>query len=207
MYVRNHVLHKDKLTTVRMDESLESALSKMIGGNFLSLPVVDDGEFKGLLMKEAIYRKYFEEGYQDREKYLKNTEVRDLILEKFEVISGDERIEKASYLLKELSIPFLTVLDSNGKFDGILTHKAIFNAFSEVFGLEEGYRIVINLLDVPGQLARLTDFLRKEGANIINLAIVDAKVMGIVRVVLRVDTDAADDLINSLKEEGFKIVE
>lgn len=207
MYVRNHVLHKDKLTTVRMDESLESALNKIQEGNFLSLPVVDDDECKGLIMKEAIYRKFFEEGHLDKEDYLKNTEVRDLFVDKFEVISGNERIEKASYLLKELSIPFLTVLDSNGKFDGILTHKAIFNAFSEVFGLEEGYRIVINLVDVPGQLARLTDFLGKERANIINLAMVDTKVMGIVRVILRVDTDAAEALIEKLRGEGFKIAE
>lgn len=207
MYVRNHVLHKDKLTTVRMDESLESALNKIQEGNFLSLPVVDDDECKGLIMKEAIYRKFFEEGHLDKEDYLKNTEVRDLFVDKFEVISGNERIEKASYLLKELSIPFLTVLDSNGKFGGILTHKAIFNAFSEVFGLEEGYRIVINLVDVPGQLARLTDFLGKERANIINLAMVDTKVMGIVRVILRVDTDAAEALIEKLRGEGFKIAE
>ena len=201
------MLHKDRLTTVGLDESLESALSKIEEGNFLSLPVVDDSECKGLIMKEAIYRKFFEDGYADKMEYLKKTDVRDIYFDKFEAISGSDRIEKASYLLKESRIPFLTVQDLDGKFEGILTHKAIFNAFSEIIGIDKGCRIVINLVDIPGQLARLNDFLRKERTNIMNLAILDAKVMGIVRVILRVDTEAADELIERIKAEGFKVAE
>lgn len=207
MYVRNHVLHKDRLTTVSLNESLDSALNKITEGKFLSLPVVDNGEFKGIILKETIYRNYFDNDYDNKNEYLKNTKVRDIYLDEYRTINKNERIEKASYLLKELSIPFLPVLDSNGDFEGILTHKAIFNAFSEVYGLEEGHRIVINLVDVPGQLARLTDFLKNKKVNIMNLAIVDPKIMGVVRVILRINYDNVDKLIEELKEDGFKVVE
>lgn len=207
MYVRNNMLHKDKLTTVTLDENIGSVLTKINEGNFLSLPVVENDELKGIIMKEAIFRDYFDKGYTNKEEFLSNRKVKDLYNNKYESINEGEKIEKASYLLKKLSTPFLAVLNSEDKFVGILTHFAIFNAFSDVFGVDKGTRIVVNMLDKPGQIARLTDILRKEKANILNFAIVDPKIMGIVRIILRVDTDNLDDLIEKIQDEGFRLGE
>lgn len=63
------------------------------------------------------------------------------------------------------------------------------------------------MFDVPEQLTRLTDLLRKENANIINIAIVDAKIIDIVRVILRVETNDLNDLMNKIQKAGFKIGE
>lgn len=207
MYVRNHMLHKDKLTSVTLDENIGSVLKKINEGDFLSLPVVDNDELKGIIMKEAIFRDYFDKGFTDKEDFLANRKVKDLYNNKYESINEEEKIEKASYLLKKLSTPFLAVLDSDDNFVGILTHFAIFNAFSDVFGSDKGSRIVVNMLDKPGQIARLTDILRKERANILNFAIVDPKLMGIIRVILRVETDDLDDLIVKIQDEGFRLGE
>lgn len=207
MYIKNHMLPKDKLTTVGLGESLGSALEKINQGNFLSLPVVENGIFKGFIMKEAIYRNYLELGKTNKDEYLNNIKVEEVYNDKYESISSDERIEKASYLLKELRTPFLPVFDTNNKFVGILTHFAIFNAFSEIFGIDKGTRIVVNMFDLPGQLARLTDVIRKENVNIINLASTDPKVLDIIRVILRVDTEDVDGLIEKIQLAGFKIGE
>jgi len=207
MYIKNHMLPKDKLTTVGLGESLGSALEKINQGNFLSLPVVENGIFKGIIMKEAIYRNYLELGKTNKDEYLNNIKVEEVYNDKYESISSDERIEKASYLLKELRTPFLPVFDTNNKFVGILTHFAIFNAFSEIFGIDKGTRIVVNMFDLPGQLARLTDVIRKENVNIINLASTDPKVLDIIRVILRVDTEDVDGLIEKIQLAGFKIGE
>lgn len=207
MYVKSHMLKKENLTTVDLEESIESAINKITQGNFLSLPVISNGELKGILMKEAIYRYYYDEDITDKEDFLTFRKVKDIYNDKIETIEDSVRIENASYLLKELSIPFLTVIDSNGKFKGILTHNAIFNAFSELVGLNTGSRIVINMFDIPGQLARLTELLRRENANIINIAIVDAKILDIVRVILRVETDNLAELMIKIQREGFKIGE
>ena len=206
MYVKNHMLKMEHLTTVDLEESTESAIKKITQGNFLSLPVLSNGELKGIIMKEAIYRYYFEEDI-NKEDFLTLKKVKDIYSENIETIEDSKRIENAAFLLKELSIPFLAVIDSNKKFKGILTHTAIFNAFSELLGLYKGYRIVINMFDIPGQLARLTDLLRKENANIINIAIVDAKIFDIVRVVLRVETNDLEGLMNKIQKRGFKIGE
>jgi len=51
MYVKNHMLPKDKLTLVYIDESIGSALEKINKGDFLSLPVFDGDEFKEIIIK------------------------------------------------------------------------------------------------------------------------------------------------------------
>lgn len=207
MYVRNHMLRRDKLTTVSLEDSIGSALKKIINGNFLSLPVVEDNQLKGIIMKEAIYRHYFDGDFDDKDFFLNNIKVKHVYNEVFETINAEDRIESASYLLKKIGTPFLAVINSQEEFVGILTHSAIFNAFSEIFGIDIGNRIVINMLDVPGQLARLTDIIRKEEANIATLTVVDAKVFDIVRVVLRVVTNDLDGLLGKITNAGFKVVE
>ncbi len=49
------------------------------------------------------------------------------------------------------------------------------------------------MFDTPGQLARLTEVIRKENINIMNFAVMDAKVLGVYRVILRVDTNNPED--------------
>lgn len=205
MYVRNHMLSKDKLVTVQLRENVKSALDKIIEGDFLSLPILDGDEFKGIIMKEAIYRTYFEGNYEDKEQFLLNTTVEELYNDEYKSIKEYELIENASYLLKELRTPFLPVFDKRGNFVGILTHFAIFNAFAEIFGFDKGTRIVVYMFDIPGQLAKLTEVLKKEDINILNFAVMDAKVLGVYKVILRVDTENVDGLINKIEKAGFKV--
>ncbi len=207
MYVKNHMLSKEKLTTVSLHENISSALEKINKGDFLSLPVLDGDEFKGILMKEAIYRYYFNTECMDKDKFLTGTKVEELYNDNYKSIKENELTENASYLLKEVRTPFLPVFNSENKFVGILTHTSIFNAFSEIFGLDNGTRIVVNMFDIPGQLAKLTEIIKKENINILNFAVVDAKVLDVYRVIIRVDTENVDDLIGKIDKAGFKIGE
>jgi acetoin utilization protein AcuB len=201
------MLSKEKLTTVSLHENISSALEKINKGDFLSLPVLDGDEFKGILMKEAIYRYYFNTECMDKDKFLTGTKVEELYNDNYKSIKENELTENASYLLKEVRTPFLPVFNSENKFVGILTHTSIFNAFSEIFGLDNGTRIVVNMFDIPGQLAKLTEIIKKENINILNFAVVDAKVLDVYRVIIRVDTENVDDLIGKIDKAGFKIGE
>ncbi|HSH36431.1 CBS domain-containing protein, partial [Schnuerera sp.] len=142
-----------------------------------------------------------------KKEYLNETKVESLYNKNFKSIKEDEYVENASYLLKEWRTPFLPVFDNMQNFVGILTHASIFNAFSEIFGLEKGTRIVVNMLDIPGQLAKLSEVIRKENVNIINFAAVDAKVLDVYRVIIRVDTTDVVGLIERIEKAGFKIGE
>lgn len=207
MFIRNYMLPMKNLTTLNLEDSLRVALEKINEGDFLSLPVLDGNTFKGFLLKESIYRIYLESGKCNRDEYLDNTKVEEVYTNEVKSVYADERIEKASYLLQEVRTPFLPVFDANDRFVGILTHLAIFNAFSEIFGIQEGTRIVVSMFDVPGQLAKLTDIIRKENINIINFTIMDPKVLNLIQVILRVDSVDTDRLIQKIETAGFKIGE
>lgn len=207
MYVRNHMLPKDKLTIVYVDESIGSALEKINEGNFLSLPVFEGDTFRGILMKEAIYRYYFETGCRDKDEFINEVKVSELFTDKYKSIKENELIENASYLLNEFRTPFLPVFDTEDRFAGILTHTAIFNAFSDLLGIGKGTRIMVNLFDIPGQMAKLVDVISKEGINIVNFAIMDAKVLDVYNVVIRVgEMENTDALVEKIKKAGFKVV-
>lgn len=207
MYVKNHMLPKDRLTTVQLRESIKSALDKINEGDFLSLPVFDGDQFKGIIMKEAIFRGYFEGNYMDKNQFLMDTTVEELYKDEYKSIKENELIENASYLLKELRTPFLPVFNSDEEFVGILTHFSIFNAFAEIFGFDKGTRIVVHMFDIPGQLARLTEVIRKENINILNFTVMDAKVLDVYRVVLRVDTEDVEGLVDKIDAAGFRVGE
>ena len=64
---------------------------------------------------------------------------------------------------------------------------------------------MVNMFDIPGQLAKLTEVISEENVNIMNFAVMDAKVLGVYRVILRVDVEDATDLIEKIREAGFKI--
>ena len=105
MYVKNHMLPKEKLTILDLNENVSSALKKIEEGDFLSLPVFEGEDFRGMLMKEAVYRYYFESESQDKEAFLTDIKVKDIYNDKFKSIMEDELIENASYLLKEWNTP------------------------------------------------------------------------------------------------------
>ena len=199
MFVKNHMLNKELLTIVELDESIESALKKMAQGNFLSLPVINDGNLMGLIMKETIYRGYVEAGYENFQEYITQKKVKELYNSKIHII-----LENASHILGQLRIPFLAVLDSKNQFTGILTHRAIFDAFTDILGANKGSRIVVDMPDIPGQIAKLTTLITEENINIESIVMIDLKrVEKYVRVALKIETDKLDDIINKIKAAGF----
>lgn len=207
MFIKNYLLPKSRLTAVFLDETLDSATKKLNEGNFLSLPVFDTPEmdnFVGILMKEAIYRAYFEGENMSREDFLKKT-VREIYSDQFEKIHENDPIEKASSLLGSIGTPFLPVFNWEETFVGIVTHYALFNAYTVLFGLGKGERIVVTIFDIPGQLARLTNVIQKAGVNIVSLVLDDPEILDIQQVFLTVETSDLNALIEKLTAEGFRV--
>lgn len=205
MFVKNHMIEKEMLTLVELEDSLETALKKMASDNFLSLPVVHNGELRGKLMKEKIYWGYVEEDSDSFSEFTITKKVSDLYDDKIQFVYEDDEIEKASFLLGRIKMPFLTVINSDNEFVGILTHAAIFNAFSRVIGLDKGHKIVVDMEDEPGHLARFTELLKNENVNIINISIVGRTEDNYLRNVIRVETEDVDDLVDKIKSIGFRV--
>lgn len=206
MLVKNHILAKDFLTLLSVNDTVKTAVEKMNEGNFLSLPVVDGDKLIGYVMKATIFEKFFFENTCDREKF-ENQTIEPFVEKVIKSLDPNDGIDEASIAIKKLNIPFLPVIDKDNRFLGILTHEAIFEAFSDLFNLGKGRQMIIYIFNIPGQLSRLLNVFRREAINVPSMVVMDAKVMGILKVQCRVEVssnEAFNEIVQLVEKEGFK---
>ena len=206
MLVKNHILPKNMLTLLSVEDTVKTALDKMQEGDFLSLPVVEGDKFVGYIMKAEIYEKFYHEGAGNREDFEKQS-IEKFVESGIKALDPNDGIDEASIAIEKLNIPFLPAIDVDGNFLGILTHASIFKAFSDLFNLGKGRQLVVYIFNIPGQLSRLLNVFRKEGINVPSMVVMDAKVMGILKVQCRVEVasnEEFEELISEVEKEGFK---
>ncbi|WP_242850062.1 hypothetical protein [Clostridium polynesiense] len=98
-------------------------------------------------------------------------------------------------------------MDEFQDFKGILTHKAVFEQFTQVFGLNKGQRLAVIAFDVPGQISKLAIILTENNADVISFVVVDPRsVTDVKEIVVRMTTDKIDKITEEVKRAGFKIV-
>ena len=206
MLVKNHILPKNLLTLLSVEDTVKTALDKMEEGDFLSLPVVEGDKFVGYIMKAEIYEKFYHERDCNREEFEKQS-IEKFVETGIKALDPNDGIDEASIAIEKLNIPFLPAIDADGNFLGILTHASIFKAFSDLFNLGKGRQLVVYIFNIPGQLSRLLNVFRKEGINVPSMVVMDAKVMGILKVQCRVEVasnEGFEELISKVEKEGFK---
>lgn len=206
MLVKNHILPKNMLTLLSVEDTVKTALDKMEEGDFLSLPVVENDKFVGYVMKAEIYEKFYHEGACNREDFEKQS-IEKFVETGIKALDPNDGIDEASIAIEKLNIPFLPAIDADGNFLGILTHASIFKAFSDLFNLGKGRQLIVYIFNIPGQLSRLLNVFRKEGINVPSMVVMDAKVMGILKVQCRVEVasnEEFEELISKVEKEGLK---
>ncbi len=208
MRVKHILLPLEKLITISADDTLEQALHLIEEHGYLSLPVLEGEQLLGVLSKQYIFECFFKSEETDRDIYLQHP-VRELMKTKLPVIHEDEIMEKAIEIFFKKNLRFLPVINDEGQFIGIVTHKVIFQKFIQSFGFKN-VRIVIGTFDFKGRLAKLTEVIAKAGGNISSIMQMDTAVMGIKEIVLRVqmeNTQKLPKLIRKLQESGFVVRE
>lgn len=205
MLIRALMLHAANLVTISPEESIRTALEKINEKNFLSIPVTEERRFCGVISKERIYSEYFEIG-GDKEEYLDNTKVKDLLRSDIPTLRPFDEIEKASYTLEIYGVPFVAIVDETGEFMGIITHNAIFKEFAEIIGINRGKRLAVIAYDIPGQIAKLTEIINRYGGDIISCVVMDPKTMTEVKeIVVRLRTDNFVKIVDAVKSAGFRV--
>ncbi|KAB3537714.1 CBS domain-containing protein [Alkaliphilus pronyensis] len=193
------ILPKKSLTLVNSNMSLNAALNLLEGGNFLSLPVVKNNEFLGVISKEKILQRMMET--PEAEIFVEEIVRRDI-----PSLGMDSDPEEAAQLLANTNTPFVAINDVNEGFTGIITHKTIFKHYSALFGINKGHKLIITSYDIKGRLAQLTDIISKEGGNIISLIIDNPNVStNVVKIILRLECEDIDLLRKSIEAAGFSI--
>lgn len=207
MYIKSVLMEKEKLTTLQTKDTIEKAKKVIEDGDFLSLPVLDGDKFVGAIPIYKIYKSLSKMDSKKAEEFLNET-IEDYIQKDIPKISANSLIEDAAQLFGDKNIPFVPVIDIEGRLEGIITQKTIFNGFSRLLGYKRGTRLVINIPEIKGKLSDLTGAIRKANSNIISLVIYDPKTpVNIKQVILRVETDNLDLLKDRLEKKGFSIAE
>lgn len=205
MFVRNLMLPKEKLVTISPSETIKKALELIDENNFLSIPVAEGDKFYGSISKDRIYAFYFEKSIE-KEYLLSDFTVENVMRADVPTIHPLEQMEKAAHFLEVKNVSFVAVVDEYNSFKGIITHHAIFHEFTELFGLNKGRRLAVIAYDIPGQVSKLSRIISENGGDIISFVVVDPKsVTDVKEIVIRVRTENFQEIIDKVKEAGFKI--
>jgi len=171
--------------TIRPESDPLAAVALIKSGAFRRLPVVDaDGKLVGIV------------GHTDLEIFLSQAgspgviqrqhRVEQVMSQSVLMAPPDCPLEEAAILMVEHKIGSLPVVE-NGRVVGIITETDIFKQFASVLGGgTDSLRLTVQVLDVPGQLAELSNRIAEAGGNITSVVAYDAGQPDRINVTLRV---------------------
>ncbi len=177
--------------------------------NIARLPVVKDGKVIGIITQEDLLKvtpsaattlSVWELNY-----VLSKIQVKDGMTKNPITISPDANLEEAAMIMRDKDVGALPVVE-NEKLVGIITESDIFDAFLDLMGLKKtGTRLTIDFEDRIGAIADLTEIIKKQGVNIISLALFH-RPNNQGELVLRLEGSQSDQLIKDIQNIGFKVV-
>ncbi len=205
MLIRSIIMPANKLITLSTKDTAQKAIQTIEENGFLSLPVFEDKKFVGFLSKQFVYDEFFKSGETDYNKFFQKP-VAEFITTPLEAVKDSIPVEEAAEIFFKSKVRFLPVVDSDDRFLGILTQKVLFDVIINVFGLKDA-KLVILSSDFSGVIAKISEIIYKNGANITNIVQMDTGVMEIKEISIRLEGDDLEKVVEKLKNNGIKVRE
>lgn len=155
MLIKSLVLKKDYLTTVNEKATLAEALKVLEDSGFRCVPILDDTGtiFRGNIYKMHIYRHKSQGGDM-------NLPVTYLLKNATKTIKVNSPFFKVFFNIKDL--PYISVLDENNEFYGILTHASLLRMLSDAWNVKHGSYVLTVLSDnARGNLVKMSKIISK----------------------------------------------
>jgi acetoin utilization protein AcuB len=205
MNIKSIIIPFNELSTISINDTVGDGLEMIKKNDFLSLPVVEDRKFIGVLSKRYIYEQYFNEGYDNKEEFLKKS-VKDFMKTRVPVLEDDVLLEDAADLFIGKKLKFVPVVNRRQELEGIITSGCILKIYKKIFGSNLP-RLIIYTHDYKGKIAKISDIVAKAGGNIKNFVSVNTDIMDLQEIYIRVETNNINKVIKQLKSHGFDIRE
>ncbi|MEG0963441.1 MAG: CBS domain-containing protein [Lachnospiraceae bacterium] len=202
MRVKTIMLPKEQTTCIKMTDKVEDAIAIIDEHGLLSLPVVDEQKFIGVLSKQYLYEEFFKRSYE-REEFLK-MQVSVFMKDKVETITPEFRIEEVAAQFITSKARFIPITDNKNNLLGIVTQQAVFKQYQKMFGKRYN-SLVIYSYDSKGTLAKASETVAKAGGDIRNMLIMHTDVMNLVEIFIRIDAVDFDKVVKALEKQGFDI--
>lgn len=205
MLLKSMVKPKQRLTTVQEDATLEEALKILEDSGFRCVPILDKTGrlFRGNIYKMHIYR------HKSRGGSMQDP-VTSLLKNATKYINLSAAFFTVFFTIKDL--PYITVLDDNNYFYGILTHARLLDALSQSWNTNVGsYVITVVSSDERGNLATSAKIITKY-TSIASVITLDSNEDELIHRTLftlpaGVPPKKLQRIISNLERKGFKVPE
>lgn len=205
MLIKSLCIPKNKLTTVSETVTLQEAIDILEKSGFRCIPILDETGtiFRGNIYKMHIYRHKANGGDM-------NLPVTHLLKNATKFISIDASFFKVFFSIKEL--PYISVLDEDNRFYGILTHSSLLNMLQQSWNVNTGsYVLTIASTGQKGDLANMAKIISRF-CSISSCITLDVEQDDLVRRTMitlesGMTKDTLKELTTTLSKKGFRVVE
>ncbi|MER2174897.1 MAG: cyclic di-AMP binding protein CbpA [Carnobacterium sp.] len=205
MLIKSLCIPKNKLTTVSETVTLQEAIDILEKSGFRCIPILDETGtiFRGNIYKMHIYRHKANGGDM-------NLPVTHLLKNATKFISIDASFFKVFFSIKEL--PYISVLDEDSRFYGILTHSSLLNMLQQSWNVNTGsYVLTIASTGQKGDLANMAKIISRF-CSISSCITLDVEQDDLVRRTMitlesGMTKDSLKELTVALSKKGFRVVE
>lgn len=194
---------KDELVTVSEDSSIEDALRIFETTSFRAIPILDTTGtlFRGVIYKMHIYQE------QAKQRYLTQP-VTSVMRNMTKFIQIDATFFETFFTLQDL--PFISIIDENHNFIGILTHSSMMNMLATSWQTEQGRYTLTLLTDGErGSLERAAKYVSRY-STISSAISLDPDQNNLTKRIIftlpnQVDEDILSKIIKLLSRKGFRL--
>ncbi|WP_407371511.1 cyclic di-AMP binding protein CbpA [Carnobacterium sp.] len=205
MLIKSLCIPKNKLTTVSETVTLQDAIDILEKSGFRCIPILDETGtiFRGNIYKMHIYRHKSNGGDM-------NLPVTHLLKNATKFISINASFFKVFFSIKEL--PYISVLDEDNRFYGILTHSSLLNMLQQSWNVNTGsYVLTIASTGQKGDLANMAKIINRF-CSISSCITLDVEQDDLVRRTMitlesGMTKDTLKELTAALSKKGFRVVE
>ncbi|KRL06235.1 cyclic di-AMP binding protein CbpA [Liquorilactobacillus oeni] len=205
MLFKSLIKPKNELTTVREDISLEDALQVLEQSGFRCVPILDKtGQiFRGNIYKMHIYR------HKSRGGDMK-LPVTYLLKNATKFVTIDSAFFNIFFSIKDL--PYITVLDEQNFFYGILTHSSLLGMLSQSWNVKIGsYVLTVVSSGERGDLVDMAKIITKY-TSIASCITLDVQSNELIHRTLftlpeGVTPEKLKKIISNLERKSFKVPE
>lgn len=205
MLIKQLSLPKKTVMTVPEKATLQEAIDLLEETGYRCVPVLDDtGKiYRGNIYKMHIYRHKANGGDM-------TLPVTHLLRNATKYIHLNSSFFSIFFMIKDL--PYISVLDENNHFYGILTHSSLLDLLQQSWSIDQGSYVLT--IASPGQKGDLADIAKSinRHCSIMSCITLDVQREGMVRRTIMtlepgVSKETLDKVVNLLDRKGHRVVQ
>ncbi|MFX3673968.1 MAG: HPP family protein [Paenisporosarcina sp.] len=204
MFAKSVMIPKEKCITLQTSDSIPEALEMLEKNQLDAIPVLENGQYKGILNRYIAYRAFYYSGLT-KEEFLQKTLLVDILTKQDIHLSLEDVFEKSLVELNDF--PIIAVVEGE-KFLGLVTRYDMMHQFRSAFGMDRaGIRITFSSSETEGRIAKLGDVIQKYHESVISLVTFDETDKLLRRIVLKIEKrDNVQKFLKELDRSGFRVL-